>query len=100
MSKKKSCVYIPDELFRQFLDTTNNNRKLTKTLWVLAKNKDIQSKLKLKDGFSATDFLDALGTTNDISNILDRESIVKYVTKSENVHDMQFESMRDALDEA
>ena len=57
------CVYIPDELFSQFLDITGNDRNLTKGLWGLASSLMIQKRLGLKKGFTATEFLDKIGQT-------------------------------------
>lgn len=33
---KKSCIFIPDELFDEFLQLTNNDRNLSKVLWSFA----------------------------------------------------------------
>ena len=93
------CVYIPDNLFEQFLDITGNNRNLTKGLWGLATNPMIQKRLGLKQGFTATDFLDKINKTRDIDKFLNKESMINYINQVEDTDGIVYDSMDLALAE-
>lgn len=93
------CVYIPDELFSQFLDITGNDRNLTKGLWGLASSPIIQKRLGLKKGFTATEFLDKIGQTQNLDDFLNRESMLNYINQTEDTENSVFDTMDQALGE-
>ena len=92
---KNYCINIPDETFRDILKITKD-RGLTIELWSLMKSQTAQQEFGIDKNMSAIELFRKLDETGAARDILSDESYSAFVTESEGLDNLQFDTYSSA----